>query len=293
MGRRGVRLVLGFSPGSFSDRIARIISGPLADALGRQVTIELRPGHNGVPAACDVAASVPDGSVLFMATLGTHALAPNLPGIPPYDPLRDFACVSLVAKSPMLLACNTTLAIGSIAELIEHARAEDYPLTYATSAVGGAPHLAAELFQEISGITLQHVRYDETERLYLDLEAGAVAVSFNNLISMLPRCRRGSLRALAVSSADRIAAAPDIPTIAESGVPGYEVTNWVGIVAPPAMDPALLAELGNAVSAAVESDAVSSVLRADGVVPCGGAPEVFASFMAAELKRWRSIAARL
>ena len=293
MGPRGVRLVLGFSPGSFSDRIARIISGPLADALGRQVTIELRPGHNGVPAARDVAASAPDGKVLFMATLGTHALAPNLVNGSPYDPLRDFTCVSLVAKSPMLLACSTTLAIGSTAELIARARADDYPLTYATSAVGGAPHLAAELFQEMSGITLQHVRYDETERLYVDLEAGAVAVSFNNLISMLPRCRRGSLRALAVSSASRIAAAPDIPTLAESGLPGYEVTNWVGIVAPPGMDPALLAELSKAVTAAVESDAVTSALRVDGVVPCGGAPEVFASFMAAELKRWRSIAARL
>ena len=202
------------------------------------------------------------------------------------------ACVSLVAKSPMLLACNTTLAVASIAELIGQARAADYPLTYATSAVGGAPHLAAALFQEMTGITLQHVRYDETERLYRDLEAGAVALSFNNLISMLPRCRRGTLRALAVSSAGRIEAAPDIPTIAESGVPGYEVTNWVGIVAPRAMDPALLVELSNAVTAAVESDAVTSALRADGVVPCGGAPEVFASFMASELKRWQRIAAR-
>jgi tripartite-type tricarboxylate transporter receptor subunit TctC len=291
--QRALRLVLGFSPGSFSDRIARIICAPLADALGRDVFIELRPGNNGVPAARDVAAAAPDGSTLFMATLGTHVLAPNRTGNPPYDPLRDFACVSLVAKSPLLLACNMALAIGSTAELIERARAGDCPLTYATSAIGGAPHLAAELFQEMTGTTLQHVRYDETERLYRDLEAGAVALSFNNLISMLPRCRRGALRALAVSSADRIEAAPDIPTLAASGVPGYEVANWVGIVAPPALDRALLVELSAAVTAAVESDAVTSVLRADGIVPCGGTPEVFASFMAAELQRWQRIAARL
>jgi tripartite-type tricarboxylate transporter receptor subunit TctC len=291
--QRALRLVLGFSPGSFSDRIASIICTPLAEALGRDISIELRPGHNGVPAARDVAAAAPDGSTLFMATLGTHALAPNRTGNPPYDPLRDFACVSLVAKSPMLLACNTTLAVGSTAELIERARAADYPLTYATSAIGGAPHLAAELFQEMTGITMQHVRYDETERLYRDLEAGAVALSFNNLISILPRCRRGALRALAVSSADRIQAAPDIPTLAESGLPGYEVTNWVGIVAPPAVDQALLVELSAAVTAALESAAVTSVLRADGIMPCGGAPEVFASFMAGELQRWQRIAARL
>ena len=290
---RELRLVLGFSPGSFSDRIARLISGPLADALGRPVAIELRPGYSGVPAACEVAAAAPDGNVLFMATLGTHALAPNRAGKPPYDPLRDFSCVSLVAKSPLLLACNSNLAIGSVAELIERARVKDNPLTYATSAVGGAPHLAAELFQEMTGTTLQHVRYGETERLYRDLEAGAVALSFNNLISMLPRCRRGTLRALAVSSAGRIEAAPDQPTLAEAGVPGYEVTNWVGIVGPPALDPALRVELSAAVTSAVASAEVTSALRAGGIMPCGGAPEVFASFMASELKRWRGIAARL
>ena len=119
--RRGLRLVLGFSPGSFSDRIARLISAPLAQALARPVSIELRPGHNGVPAACDVAAAAPDGSVLFMATLGTHALAPARTGKAPYDPLRDFACVSLVAKSPLLLACNTDLDIGSVSALIARA----------------------------------------------------------------------------------------------------------------------------------------------------------------------------
>jgi tripartite-type tricarboxylate transporter receptor subunit TctC len=290
---QAVRLVLGFSPGSFSDRIAGLIRGPLARALGRDLAVELRPGHNGSHAARDVAGADPDGKTLFMATLGTHAIAPNRASRPPYDPLQDFACVCLVAKSPMLLACNTRLGIGSTAELIERAGDENFPLSYATSAVGGAPHLAAELFQEMTGITLQHVRYDETERLYSDLEAGAVALSFNNLISMLPRCRRGALRALAVSSARRMAAAPDIPTIAEAGVPGYEVTNWVGIVAPRATDPALVAELSNAVNAALESDAVTSALLADGVTPCGGAPEVFASFMAAELKRWQRIAARL
>ena len=291
--RERLRLILGFSRGSLSDHIAGIVSGALSAALDKHVDIELRPGQNGVSAARDVAASEPDGKTLFLATLGTHAIAPNLGNGVPYDPLRDFACVSLVAKSPLLLACHPAIGVTSIPELIDLAKSCDPALTYATSAIGGAPHLAAEMFQAMTGIVMRHVRYDETQRLYRDLEAGRVALSFNNLISMLPRCRRGVLRALAVSSAERSAVAPEIPTIAESGVPGYEVTNWVGIVAPRATPGNCLEELSHAATAAVRSDAVSAALLAAGVTPCGGAPEMFASFMATEVERWREIASRL
>ncbi|HXD51489.1 MAG TPA: tripartite tricarboxylate transporter substrate-binding protein, partial [Burkholderiales bacterium] len=196
-------------------------------------------------------------------------------------------------KSPLLLACHPAIDATSIPELIDLAKSCNPALTYATSAIGGAPHLAAEMFQTMAGIAMRHVRYDETQRLYSDLEAGRVALSFNNLISMLPRCRRGMLRALGVSSAERSAVAPEIPTIAESGVPGYEVTNWVGIVAPRATPGKCVAELSHAATAAVRSDAVNAALLAAGVTPCGGAPEMFASFMATEVERWREIASRL
>lgn len=291
--REHLRLVLGFSRGSLSDHIAGIVSGALSAALDKHVDIELRPGQNGVSAASEVAASEPDGKTLFLATLGTHAIAPNLANGAPYDPLRDFACVSLIAKSPLLLACHPDIGVTSIPELIDLAKSGNPALTYATSAIGGAPHLAAEMFQTMAGIAMRHVRYDETRRLYRDLEAGRVALSFNNLISMLPRCRRGVLRALGVSSAKRSSVAPEIPTIAESGVPGYEVTNWVGIVAPRATSGKCLEDLGHAATAAVRSDAVSAALLAAGVTPCGGAPEMFALFMAAEVERWREIASRL
>jgi tripartite-type tricarboxylate transporter receptor subunit TctC len=287
--RERLRLIVGFSRGSLSDHIARIVSGALSAELGKAVTVELRPGQNGITAARQVAACEPDGKTVFMATLGTHAIAPNLGGKPPYDPLRDFACVSLIAKSSMLLACHPALGVGSISELIEHAKSCNPALTYATSAIGGAPHLAAEMFQAMTGIAMRHVRYDETERLYGDLEVGAVSLSFNNMISMLPRCRRGGLRALAVSSAERSAVAPEIPTIAESGVPGYEVTNWVGIVAPRATPEKCLEELSNAITAAVRSDAVRAALLVAGITPCGGTPQQFASFMASEVERLRTI----
>lgn len=290
--RASLRLILGFSPGSFSDYVARMVCGAISAELGKRIDIELRPGQNGTRAACDVAAAEPDGTTFFLATLGTHAIAPNLMDKAPYDPLRDFACVSLIAKSPMLLACHPALGIGSIAELIERAKSPHSELTYATSAIGGAPHLAAEVFQAMTGIVMRHVRYDETERLYEDLEAGAVSLSFNNMISMLPRCRRGVLRALGVSSAERCAVAPQIPTIAESGVPGYQVTNWAGIVAPRATPAKCVEELSIAATAAVQSDAIQAALLAQGITPCGGTPQQFASFMAAEVERLRSIVPR-
>jgi tripartite-type tricarboxylate transporter receptor subunit TctC len=291
--RDSLRLILGFSAGSLSDHIAGIVSGALSAALAKRVNIELRPGQNGVTAACDVAASEADGKTLFLATLGTHAIASNLGSGAPYDPLRDFACVSLIAKSPMLLACHPAIGATSIPGLIGLAKSRNPALTYATSAIGGAPHLAAELFQAMTGIAMRHVRYDETQRLYRDLEAGAVSLSFNNLISMLPRCRRGVLRALAVSSAERSAVAPEIPTIAESGVAGYEMTNWVGIVAPRATPQNCVDELSNAITTAVNSDAVRAAFLAQGITPCGGTPQHFASFMASEVERWRAIASRL
>jgi tripartite-type tricarboxylate transporter receptor subunit TctC len=193
----------------------------------------------------------------------------------------------------MLLACHPAIGVTSVSELIDLAKSCDPALTYATSAIGGAPHLAAELFQAMTGTAMRHVRYDETQRLYRDLEAGVVSLSFNNLISMLPRCGRGALRALAVSSAERSAVAPEIPTIAESGVPGYEVTNWVGIVAPRATPQDCLDELSHAITTAVKSDAVRTALRAAGATPCGGTPQLFASFMASEVECWRAIASRL
>jgi tripartite-type tricarboxylate transporter receptor subunit TctC len=287
-----LRLLLGFSPGSASDQIARVIAQPLAERLGRPVRVELRPGGNGADAAGAAARSAPDGRTLFVATLGTHALAPHLGKRLPYDPLADFAPVSLLTRAPMLLACHPGLAAASARELIELARARPGKLAYATSAIGGAPHLAAELFQEMAGIEMRHARYDRTGQLYLDLEAGTVALSFNNIMSMLPRCRAGTLRALGVSALERSAAAPDVPTIAESGLPAYEMFNWLGLVAPGATPAAIVDEFSAAVRDVLAIDAVAGPLHAAGVTPSGSTPEEFARFMRAEIRRWEPIVAR-
>jgi tripartite-type tricarboxylate transporter receptor subunit TctC len=289
---RALKLVIGFSPGSLSDQIARVLADALQAERGITASIERRPGLNGVTAARAVAAAVPDGKTLFMATLGTHAIAPLLAAPAPYDPLRDFAPVALLTQSPMLLACHPCLGVRSVAGLIARARSNCKELTYATSAIGGAPHLAAELFLSLTGTAMRHVRYEETEQLYRDLEAGAVALSFNNIASMLPRCRRGALIALGVSSAVRSAAALDIPTIAEAGVPGYEMSNWTGIVAPAATPPAVAADLSAAIVAAMRSPRIARLLDAQGITPRGGSPRVFSEFMAAERARWAGVVAR-
>ena len=172
---RAIELVIGFSPGSMSDDIAKILVDALRAECGIAMTVTRQLGENGIAAARWTAAQAPDGMTLFMATLGTHAIAPLLNTPAPFDPLRDFTPVSLLTQSPMLLACHPSLGVRSVAELIARARREPV-LTYATSATGGAPHLAAELFASITGITQRHVRYDETEQLYRDLEAGRVAL---------------------------------------------------------------------------------------------------------------------
>jgi tripartite-type tricarboxylate transporter receptor subunit TctC len=287
-----IRLILGFSPGSASDQISRALAPELSRQLGTPIEIELQPGNNGAPAAHDVASAKADGKTLFMATLGTHALAPHFDEKLPYDPLQHFAPISLIAMAPLLLACHQSVPISNARELIEHARHHPGALTYGTSAIGGAPHLAAELFQSMAAVDMRHVRYDHTERLYEDLEAGRISLSFNNIMSMLPHCKRSKLKAIAVTSAGRTAVASNVPTMMESGLPGYEVTNWLGIVAPKGTPTLVLNELADAIAAALKTDAIEDAFRSAGVTASASSPAQFADFIAAEIKRWGPIVAR-
>jgi tripartite-type tricarboxylate transporter receptor subunit TctC len=227
-----------------------------------------------------------------MATLGTHALAPHL-GALPYDPVLDFAPVSLIARAPMVLACHPGLGVSGAAALIELARAHPRTLEYGTSALGGAPHLATGLFEQMAGIEMLHVRYDQTPRLYEDLEAGRLALTFNNVMSILPRCRTGRLQALAVTSAARSRAADGVPTLAESALPGYEVSNWQGIVAPRATPRAVLVGLSTAIARALATDSVIAAFDDAGVTACGTTPEAFEAFVVEEKTRWGPVVRRL
>jgi tripartite-type tricarboxylate transporter receptor subunit TctC len=287
-----LRMIVGFSPGSASDDIANLIATPLGKQLGREVTIERIAGESGTRGAQAAAQSAADGNTLFVATLGTHALAPHARNDLPYDALRDFAPVSLLTQSPMLLACHPSLPAKTVGEFIAHARANPDAMAYGTSAIGGAPHLAAGLFQSVTGVQLQHARYDETQQLYADLEAGHIALSFNNIMSMLPRCIAGKLRALGVTSTQRSPVAPHIPTLAESFVPGCEVSNWIGLVAPRGAPAKMVDAISQAAADVINSRAVSEKLITAGISPMGSSPLAFERFIAAELNRWKPVVAR-
>jgi tripartite-type tricarboxylate transporter receptor subunit TctC len=276
-----------------SDQIAHVIEPALTRSLGEPVMIERKPGGNGAPAAVEVACSAPDGRTLFMGTMSTHALAPHFAESLPYDALSDFAPVSLVARSPLVLGCSREIDAATTAELVSIARKNPGALAYGTSSFGGAPHLAAELFAKLADIRLRYVRYDETERLYADLESGRIALSFNNIMSMLPRCRAGRVRALAVTTAGRSAAAPELPTVIESGVAGCDVSNWLGLLAPRATPAGTVEHLSRAVSAAVRMPEVASAFRDAGVDPHGSTPDEFHQFISTELARWQSVIARI
>ena len=285
-------IVIGFSPGSMSDDIINLVAQPLGVALQRPMRIERIAGDNGARGAAAVARAAPDGNTVYVATLGTHALAPHVRGDLPYDALNNFAPVSLLTQSPMLLACNPALPFGDAQALITHARAHPGALAYGTSAIGGAPHLAAELFQAVAGVELRHARYDETQQLYADLEAGKIVMSFNNVMSMLPRCASGKLRALAVTSDVRLPVAAAVPTFAECGVHGCEMSNWCGLVAPRGTPAAIIETIAKAVAIVMRGEAVCARLSNAGITPCGTTPDKFAQFISSELNRWKSVVAR-
>jgi tripartite-type tricarboxylate transporter receptor subunit TctC len=288
---RPIRLVLGFSPGSASDLIAKALLPDLERELGQPVAAELHQGEGGALGAQSVARSAPDGYALFMASLGTHGLAAPRGGTRRYDPVRDFTPVSPVAHLPLVLACHPSLELDSVAALIALARARPGQVTYASSAIGGAPHLAAELFQRAAQVKMSHVVYDNTDKLYADLAAGRVDLSFNNVLSMAGRVRAGSLRGLAVTSRERCAALPQLPTMLEAGVAGYEVTNWFGIVAPAGTPGEVVATLHDGIAAALRSPAVLDRFHAVGVEAWSSTPNEFAAHIERELARWAPIVA--
>jgi tripartite-type tricarboxylate transporter receptor subunit TctC len=243
-----LRIVIGFSRGSASHDVAELIAPGLSSILNRPVELEFHPGESGAIAARLVAASAPDGNTLMMATLGTHALVPASRRDCGYHPLRDFMPLSLLLQAPLILVASRASGIKDIGELIGKALAAKEPLTYGSSAVGGAPHVAAALFARRAGIALKHVCYSDTRELYADLVSGAIDVSFNNLMSLLPLIRENKLVALGITSTAAHPALPDVTPIAEAGVRDYAFTNWVGIVGPAKLDSALAAAIAAALA---------------------------------------------
>ena len=286
---RPIRLVVPFPAGGTTDILAREVGQRLSMTLGQPVVIDNRPGAAGNIGADLVAKSAADGYTLLMGTVGTHAINASLYAKMPYDHVKDFAPVILVAGVPNVLEVNPALPVNSVADLIKLAKAKPGQINFASSGSGTSIHLSGELFKTMAGVDMTHIPYKGSAPAITDLIGGQVQVMFDNLPSSLQFIKAGKLRAIAVTSAKRAPALPDVPTIAESGLPGFEASSWFGIVAPAGTPPAIIARINTDVNQWLQSSEAKEKLLAQGAIPAGGTPEQFAAHIRAETEKWAKI----
>jgi tripartite-type tricarboxylate transporter receptor subunit TctC len=285
---RPVRMVVPLSPGGFADVPARMVAPRLAAALGEQVFVENKPGAGGTIGADFVAKSRPDGyTLLFTGT--PHVISAWLYKNLPYDPLKDFAPVSLVASGPYVLVVNPQLPVSSVPELIAAARRSPGKIDFASSGNGSAQHLVAALFNTMAGIDLNHVPYKGSGPAMQDLVSGQVKVSFAGVPNVLTHVRNGRLRALAVTTPKRSPDLPDVPTVAEAGVPGYEATLWLNVSAPAGTPSEIVLRLYGELSKILQEPELQQGFRSAGVDPAPLAPEPLGAFIRAEYEKWGKV----
>jgi tripartite-type tricarboxylate transporter receptor subunit TctC len=287
-----IRIVIPFSPGSTADVLSRTIGAKLTESWGQQVIVESRPGAAGGIGAAYVAKAPADGYTLLMggaSTLGTNAL---LYRKLPYDPIRDFAPVIQVIRSPSLLMVHPSLPVKSTRELIALARAKPGVLAYGSSGNGTPSHLGVELFDLMAGVRTTHVPYRGANEALIDLRSGQVQFALNALVSSMPHIQSGHLRPIAVTGSQRSAELPSVPTVAET-LPGYEMYLWFGLAAPAGTPPDIIARLNREIARVLQLPDVRGRFSTLGAEVAGNTPEEFASFMKAELAKWSKVISRL
>ena len=288
---RPIRLILPFPTGGPTDIVARVFAIRLSEALHEQIVVDNRGGAAGV-IACEIAArAVPDGYTMLLGVIGTLTVNPNLFKTLPYEPLRDFAPVSLLSASPYVLAVGTAVPAHSVKELVALAKASPGRLNFASGGVGTGNHLTGELFKITAGIDIVHVPYKGASLAIADVIAGRIQIWVINLLPATPHLKAGRVRALAITSARRSASAPDIPTVAESGYPGYETTSWHGIVVPVKTPPAVIERLHAELAKIARRPDVLELLGAQGSDVIGSTPGEFAAFIKSETAKWGRVIA--
>ena len=283
---RPVRVLVGFAPGGGTDVTTRAMAPRLAQALGQPVVVENRPGAGGNLASEAVARATPDGYTLLMGTIAALAVNPSLYGNLPFNPLVDFAPVSLAVTTHDLLVVHPSLPVRSVRDLISLARREADSVVCGSSGVGTAGHLSCALFNLSTGVRLSHVPYRGGGALINDLISGQTPVSFASVTTVRQYVENGMLRGLAVTSAHRSSQLPDVPTVAEAGVPAYESSNWYGLVAPARTPPSVISRLNTAMRETLADPAIAAVLKQQGLEPAANSPEEFLEFMRAETGKW-------
>ncbi len=284
-----VKIIAPFTPGGGVDTVARLIADPLSKTLGQTVIVENRPGAAGTIGAALAAKAVGDGHTLLLGTISTHGIAPSLYASLPYDALKDFAPISLLVTQPNVLAVGPSLAATTVADLIVFAKAKPGTITYASSGSGTTQHLSAAMFEHRAGVHLVHVPYKGSAPALADLLGGQVQVIFDNLATALPHIKANKLTALAVTSSKRTPLLPNVPTMQEAGLSGYEVTSWYALYAPASIPPAVAERLSQEVRGILQQAAVAKRLGELGFQTAPSTQAELAKLTREEIAKWARV----
>jgi len=286
---RPLRLIVPFPAGSATDTAARLVGQTLSTTLGQQIVIDNRAGASG-NIGVDVAAHAPaDGYTLVLGTASTHALAPSLNPHLGYDPVKDFAPISLIGDAPYVLVAHASVPASNVRELIALAKTNPRALNYASAGQASLAHLAGELFATMAHVELTHVPYKSSAQAVIDLAAGRIELQFGTVAPTLPYIRNGQLRALGVTSSERIASLPDVPTIAQAALPGYDASLWMGLLAPAGTPTAIVRRINREVIKVLTLGDLRAAFIAQGIEPLASTPDALAQRIRSDVEKWRAI----
>ena len=286
---RPVRIVVPYSPGGTTDILARALAQKLAEALGQQVVIDNRPGAAGMIGADLVAKAAPDGYTVLMASVAEVAINQSLYGKMTYDPVRDLAPVTLAGVTPLILVIHPSIPASSVEELLAHTKAKPGQFTFGSPGNGSVQHLSGELVKTVAHVDWVHVPYKGAPAVLADVLGGQVSMFFAGMPPAMPHVKTGRLRALAVTTAKRSPAAPEIPTMEEAGVPGFDISNWFGVFVPAATPKDVIAKLNREISKALQLKDVRERMADQGLETVGNTSEQFSAFLRAEIAKYAKL----
>ncbi|NUA29676.1 tripartite tricarboxylate transporter substrate binding protein [Cupriavidus basilensis] len=284
-----ITIIVPASPGGAIDLVARLVGQKMTEAWGQSVVVDNRPGATGIIGTDLVAKSPPDGYMLALVA-SSHAINPSMVKKLPFDTIKSFEPVALTHVVPLMLVVSPSLPVTSVKELIAYGKANPGKLSFASSGSGGAPHFSGELFKSMTGIDMVHIPYKGSTLAHPDLTSGRVSLMFDTVAAIGPQVRGGKVRPLAVTTTKRSSAAPQVPTMAQAGLPGYETSTWGGVLAPAGTPKAVVDKLNAEINKALASPDVRERLQNAGIEPAGGTPAQFASFLQVEMGKWAKVA---
>jgi tripartite-type tricarboxylate transporter receptor subunit TctC len=284
-----IRYIVPFAAGGTTDILARTISEKLTVALGQPVIVENKPGAGGGVGAAEVAKAPPDGYTIMGGTISTHAINATLYSSLPYDPVKDFVAITLIARVPNMLVVNNDIPAKNVAELIALMKANPGKWNFASSGNGTSQHLSGELFKGMANVQMQHIPYKGSPPALTDVMGGQVSMTFDNITTAWTLAKAGKLKALAVTTAKRSPIAPDVPTLAESGLPGYEIGSWQGVFGPAGIPPEIVKRLNTEIVKIINAPDVQKKLVELGAEPVANSPEEFAAFVKTEVVKWGDV----